>query len=84
MLAEYNSVSRNRKELERRVEEWLQDVQKRRINDVKQAKLQTSRLSDQGRSIASQKFECLNMQQNISPATPTRSLNNEHYRIEKN
>ena len=43
MLEEYNSVSRNREELDGRVEEWLQEVQRKLIDDAEQAKLQTSR-----------------------------------------
>ena len=39
MLEENSSVSRNREELEGQVEEWLQEVQRKLIDDAEQAKL---------------------------------------------
>lgn len=83
MLAEYNSVSKNSEELERRIEEWLQDVQNKISNDTERCKLQTSRLSDHDSLTVSPKFEYPNIQQN-KLATLTRSPDNEQYRNKSN
>ncbi len=77
MLAEYNSVSRNREELERRVEEWLQDAQNKLISDIKQAEIQTSRSGEHGGSTLSARFEYSNTQQNVKLATTTRYREND-------
>ena len=54
MKDEYTSVSKNREELERRLEEWIKFVQDRQINDladnILQTELRTSRSNELGGS----------------------------------